>query len=262
MEKELQQLNSCFIAGMRVDNTTYEESAKKIIELAAARKGSFICICNSHVTVEAYKNAHYKDVINSADIVTPDGMPLVWSLRIFGLKASQRVCGTDLLFRVCQIAQETGVSIGFYGSKKDILSRLVANVRELFPKLNIPYAYSPPFRTLTKKEDEDIINDIKASGVGVLFIGLGCPKQELWAGEHLGKIPAVMITVGAAFDFIAGTKKRAPLWMQRMGLEWFHRLVHNPRRLWRRYLVSNIFFIILAISELIKYYFKKITGKK
>ncbi len=257
-QKNLKNNLCCYLSGMRIDSTTYKDAAERIIALSGKNTGSFICIANAHVVLEASRDSYFKDIVNSADIVTPDGMPLVWSLRIFGAKNAQRVTGPDLTLNLCQKAQELGIPVGFYGGTPDTLDLLVVNLREKYPSLNIVYTFSPPFRPLTSQEDQKVIEDIKNSEVKILFVGLGCPKQERWAGEHLNTITAVMVTIGAAFNYIAGTKKQAPGWMQKIGCEWLFRFIHEPRRLWKRYLVGNSVFIYILAKE----YFQTIFGRK
>jgi len=245
----------CYVAGMRIDATTYEKASEKAFALLSEKKSSFICIANTHVATEAYKSSQYRSVINSADIVTPDGMPLLWCLRLFGAGFSERVCGPDLLFAICCKAEKRGVRVGFYGGRKAIRRLMVQKIKKQYPKLQVVYSYSPPFRDLSDEEEQKIINDIAAVGTQILFVGLGCPKQELWAGNHLGVIPCLMITVGAAFDYIAGTIRRAPKTVQIMGLEWMTRLAQNPRRLWKRYFLRNSLFIYLAVKEFVRIFF-------
>ena len=188
---------------------------------------------------------------------TPDGMPITWMLRHMGFPNQQRINGPDLMWNYCKMAEQLRQPIFMYGNTQPTLDRLVQKLHTSFPKLQIVGSYSPPFRTLTEKEDNNIINLINASGAKVVFVSLGCPKQELWMAQHRDKIQAVMVGVGAAFDYHAGTLKRAPLWMQQNGLEWLYRLYSEPRRLWKRYLVTNTIFMLGAIRQLIVYKFKK-----
>ena len=147
------------------------------------------------------------------------------------------------MWLLCADAQAQGVKIGLYGASPTTLQALVENLQNAFPLLDIAYQFSPPFRDLKDDEDDAVCQSIAQAGVGLLFVGLGCPKQEYWLAQHRGRIPAVMLGVGAAFDFHAGTASRAPAWMGDLGLEWTHRLLANPRRLWRRYLISNSMFL-------------------
>lgn len=243
---------SVHILGMRVDPLTYKEAVDKIMQLAIAGSGGYVCIGNVHMVVEAYNDAEFREMVNAAKLVTPDGMPLVWGLRFRGMKNAKRVYGPYLTPVICEEAQKRGIPVGFYGGTEEVLRLMLKNLKTRFPSLDITYAYSPPFRALTEEEDKKIIKDIIESGARILFVGLGCPKQEKWMAEHRNKIPAVMLGVGAAFDFIAGKLKQAPRWMQAMGLEWLFRLIQEPKRLWKRYLVGNTIFIWLTLKEAFK----------
>jgi N-acetylglucosaminyldiphosphoundecaprenol N-acetyl-beta-D-mannosaminyltransferase len=172
-------------------------------------------------------------------------------LRLKGVKGQTRVYGPILMLHVLEMAAREKIPVGFYGAKDQTLEKLIAHLGGLYPSLKVTYAFSPPFRPLEKQESAQIIKDITASGARILFVGLGCPKQEIWMAEHKGKIPAVMLGVGAAFDFLAGTKPQAPSWMQAVGLEWFFRFIHEPRRLARRYLYNNPRFLFLALADLL-----------
>jgi len=204
------------------------------------------------MTMIAYDHPSFRKIINNADIVTPDGMPLVWVLRLKGYKDQERVYGPILTQKLLTSLEKKGTCIGFFGSSPIVLEKLENSVRQKHPNINIVYSYSPPFRELTTLENEAIIDDINQSDVGVLFVGLGCPKQEIWMHAHKDRVKAVMLGVGAAFDFIAGVKPQAPNWIQKIGMEWFYRLISEPKRLWKRYIFYNPRFIIALLSELIK----------
>lgn len=239
------------ILGMRVDATTYEGATDTILDWAAGEQPHYVCIANVHMAMEAYDSLDFADVVNGADLVTPDGMPLVWALRKLGVPEAQRVCGPELMPYVLRAAAERGVPIGLYGgSSPRFLNRLLEVIREEFPGIRIAYAFSPPFRELTAEENALVDGDIRSSGTRVLFVGLGCPKQEQWMARHRAALPCTMLGVGAAFDFLAGIKPIAPVWMKRAGLEWVYRLVSEPRRLWKRYLKQNPRFLTLIILQL------------
>jgi N-acetylglucosaminyldiphosphoundecaprenol N-acetyl-beta-D-mannosaminyltransferase len=190
-------------------------------------------------------------VVNEADMATPDGMPVLWMLRRLGFSAQQRISGANLMWRYVALAESRGDTVYFYGSSDATLTLLSERLRAAFPGLRVAGTQSPPFRALTAEEDAESVARINASGAGVVFVSLGCPKQEKWMAAHRGRIRAVMFGVGAAFDFHAGVINRAPLWMQRCGLEWLHRLCSEPRRLWKRYLVTNTLFILGATRQLL-----------
>jgi len=239
------------ILGMRVDPTSYEEATRKVLAWAGAGESRYVCVASVHMVMEAHDDPGFKALVNAADLVTPDGMPLVWMLRRLGYPQQERVYGPELMLRVCERAARQGVPVGFYGGHPEALEALVNNLKSRFPGLRVVYAYSPPFRSLTPEEDEKVTGEINASGARILFVGLGCPKQERWMAEHKNKVQAVMLGVGAAFDFHAGRVRQAPAWMQRAGLEWLFRLLMEPRRLWRRYLRHNPRFIALAMAQLL-----------
>jgi N-acetylglucosaminyldiphosphoundecaprenol N-acetyl-beta-D-mannosaminyltransferase len=171
-------------------------------------------------------------------------------LRALGVRDARRVYGPDLTPIVCRLAAERGVPVGFYGGDDRTLETLVARLRAQHPDLRIEFTHSPPFRSLTREEDAALSEAILDSGVRVLFVGLGCPKQERWMAEHRERLGCALVGVGAAFDFLAGRKAQAPAWMQRVGLEWLFRLAHEPRRLWRRYAVHNPRFVWRALLQL------------
>jgi N-acetylglucosaminyldiphosphoundecaprenol N-acetyl-beta-D-mannosaminyltransferase len=199
--------------------------------------------------MEAYDSGDFRRIMNEADLVTPDGMPLVWGLRMLGASDATRVYGPDLTPAVLGAAERAGVPVGFYGATESVLGKLRAEVRRRFPALQAPYWFAPPFRPLSPEEDAEVIRQLGCSGVRVLFVGLSTPKQERWMAAHRGRVPAVMLGVGAAFDFLAGVKPQAPRWMQGHGLEWLFRLATEPRRLWWRYLKHNPRFAALVAAQ-------------
>lgn len=240
------------VLGAPIDVISMEAAAARILAWAKAHESRYVTICNAHVVVTAGQDKSYLDVIAASDMATPDGAPVAWVLRKSGYGSQRRVCGPDLMWLLCRLCAEQGVSIYGYGSTDETLGRLSERLALGFPSLKVAGLESPPFRPLSEAEDEAAVARINESGAGIVFVGLGCPKQERWMANHKGKVNAVMIGVGAAFDFHAGTVHRAPQWMQRMGLEWLHRLCSEPRRLWKRYLVTNTLFVIGALSQLLK----------
>jgi N-acetylglucosaminyldiphosphoundecaprenol N-acetyl-beta-D-mannosaminyltransferase len=240
------------ILGMRVDATSYAHAAQQVLRWARRGESRYVCVATVNNVIEACDDPAYGAVMEAADLVTPDGMPLVWGLRLLGVAGATRVYGPDFTPVVCELAAEQGVPVGFYGGAPDVLEDLTATLEQRFPGLKIACRASPPFRPLTPDEDRRTVEDLNRSGARVLFVGLGTPKQERWMAAHKHKVHAVMLGVGAAFDFLAGRKRQAPRVVQRLGLEWLHRLVHEPRRLWRRYLYRNPRFVILFIAQLLK----------
>ncbi len=231
------------ILGMRVDATSYDETVGLVLDLAATRSGGMVCVATTHMVMESFDDPGFRRIVGSADRVTPDGVPLVWALRALGLRQATRVYGPSLMPEVCARAAAEGVPVGLYGGAPETLALLRAELRTRFPGLQVPFAYSPPFRPLSDAEDREVVETIAASGVRILFVGIGCPRQERWMAAHRESLDCVMIGVGAAFDFLAGAKAQAPRWLQDAGLEWLFRLAHEPRRLWRRYLVGNARFL-------------------
>jgi N-acetylglucosaminyldiphosphoundecaprenol N-acetyl-beta-D-mannosaminyltransferase len=232
------------VLGASIDALSWDDAIGRITGWAAARESRYVCICNVHSVVTATRDSEFRSVINNADMSTPDGAPIAWALRQFGFAAQERVNGPDLMWKYLAEAERLGQSVYFYGSTVQTLAKLRERIVESFPKLQIAGMHSPPFRPLSAQEDEADIDMINRSGAQVVFVGLGCPKQEKWMAEHRGRIHAVMIGVGAAFDYHAGTIKRAPLWCQNNGLEWLYRLKSDPQRLIKRYMVTNTLFVI------------------
>ena len=242
---------SSTIVGVRVNPTDYERATREILAWARSGDGRYACVANVHMIMEAFDDPDYRAVVNAADMVTPDGMPLVWMLRLRGWTRLGRVYGPTLMLHVLKAAEDEEIPVGFYGGTAGVIEALGMRVRAKFPDLKIQYSHSPPFRALSPGEDSEMVEDLRASGVRILFVGLGCPKQEIWMARHRDRVSAAMLGVGAAFDFHAGTKPQAPRWMQNIGLEWMFRLAHEPRRLWRRYLYHNPRFAFLALADLL-----------
>jgi N-acetylglucosaminyldiphosphoundecaprenol N-acetyl-beta-D-mannosaminyltransferase len=241
------------ILGSRVDPISYAQAIHQVIVWAQGHESRYVCAANVHMLMEAYDSPEFQNVVNAADMITPDGMPLVWMLQCLGYPQQERVYGPDLTLKLIEAAVMQEISVGFYGGTVETLARLTASFKEKYPDLQIKYSYSPPFRQLTTAEDEAVILAVNASGAQVLFIGLGCPKQERWMAAHKGRIQAVMLGVGAAFDIHARQKPQAPAWMQHAALEWLFRLVSEPHRLWRRYLYHNPRFLVLALMQLFRF---------
>lgn len=201
--------------------------------------------------VTTTRDPEFKIVINNADLSAPDGAPVAWALRHLGYASQQRISGPDLMWRYLSRAERLGQSVFFYGSTDATLEKLKTAVARQFPQLAVCGTCSPSFQMQSAEEDEAEVDAINRSGANVVFIGLGCPKQERWMAAHCGRIHAVMIGVGAAFDYHAGTIRRAPLWWQEHGLEWLYRLYSEPRRLFKRYLVTNTLFVIGIARQLL-----------
>lgn len=234
-----------------IDSLSWDTALSRIAGWAVTGESRYVCICNAHSVVTAGQDPAFGQAVAQADMATPDGAPVAWMIRKLGFKGQQRINGPDLMWKYCAQAAQRGESIYLYGGTADTLLALQARLAREFPRLKVAGAFSPPFRALTAEEDTAAVARINASGAGTVWVSLGCPKQELWMAAHRGRIHAVMIGVGAAFDYHAGTIQRAPVWMQNAGLEWLHRLVSEPRRLWKRYLVTNTLFVLGAARQLV-----------
>lgn len=241
--------NVSYLLGTKIDHTSYAKAVETVLGWAQRREPRYAIFANVHVVMEAYDSESYRTCINSADLVAPDGMPLVWALKFSGLDSATRVYGPDFTIYSLEAAAREGVPVGFLGGRPEVLAELTAKALKRFPGLQIVYSFAPPFRPLTDAEETQILNDVVDSGARLLYIGLGCPKQEIWMHKHAGKVPVVMLGVGAAFDFIAESVKQAPRWMMASGLEWTYRLYREPKRLWRRYFKHNPRFVFLTLAS-------------
>jgi len=274
------------VLGANIDALSWDAALDRLLGWARSRESRYVTICNVHVVVSASQDADYRAIINGSDMATPDGAPVAWMLRRQGFASQPRISGPDVMWALCERCAAEGLPIYCYGSTAPTLALLEARLRAAFPALKLTME-SPPFRALSAEEDAAAVARINASGAGIVFVGLGCPKQERWMAEHRGpvdsvrpepveghegfdklspngggdervtgrrhpmQVNAVMIGVGAAFDFHAGTVRRAPAWMRDNGLEWLHRLASEPGRLWKRYLVTNTLFIVGAARQLL-----------
>ena len=243
---------STSVLGLRIDATTYPDAVSRIMSWANREESRAVSAANVHVVMEAHDAPEFQKLVNACDLVTADGMPLVWFLRRTGIRNATRVYGPDLTLHLLEAAGKSRTPVGFYGGSTSALRALVETVNRRFPSVPVVFSYSPPFRALSPEEDAAIVRVIGRSGARILFVGLGCPKQEEWISQHRGVIPAVMLGVGAAFDFLSGAKMQAPKWMQRNGLEWIFRLASEPRRLIWRYVRHNPRFLYLATRQLLQ----------
>jgi N-acetylglucosaminyldiphosphoundecaprenol N-acetyl-beta-D-mannosaminyltransferase len=239
--------------GVNVSVTHYQEVVQTVVDSALRGEAGIATFLPVHGIVTAATDAQYREKINQFNIVAPDGQPVRWSLNFFHkANLTDRVYGPETMRRCCERAAETGVSIFLYGSTPDVLKQLSASLVEMFPALKIAGVESPPFRPLSGEENDEACNRINESGAGLVFIGLGCPRQEAFAFKNRNKIRGVQLCVGAAFDFHAGNKKTAPAIMQKYGMEWLFRLSQEPGRLWKRYLVTNSIFCWLFFVNFLK----------
>jgi exopolysaccharide biosynthesis WecB/TagA/CpsF family protein len=247
------------IFGVQVSPTSYAEAVETAIAAARHRQSSVIACHAAHAIVTASNNSDLRAKVNRFEMITPDGQPVRWALNmIHGAKLRERVYGPELTLRLCEAAAREKIGIYLYGGTPNSLTRLQENLFKHFPDLIISGFESPPFRPLTAEEDQAVVARINGSGARIVFIGLGCPKQDHFAADHRDRIQAVQVCVGAAFDFHAGMVRMAPSWMQKRGLEWLFRLYCEPRRMWRRYLVTNTQFAVkLGRAILARYLFNK-----
>ncbi|MDY0121160.1 MAG: WecB/TagA/CpsF family glycosyltransferase [Sulfurimonas sp.] len=234
-----------------INTGKYETFINRIRQLALKKSSSYVCVSNVHMVVEAHNDESFKKVVNCADMVTPDGMPLAKAMKLLYRIEQDRVAGMDLMPDLLKISEEKDLSIFMYGSTDETLGQVITNARAEFPSLRL-YSYSPPFRALSDAEKENVVQMINAANPHFVFVALGCPKQEKWMAEHKGKIHSCMIGLGGALEVYAGIKKRAPMWMQKASLEWLYRLAQDPKRLWKRYLITNTLFILLLLIQIIR----------
>ncbi len=240
------------ILGVGVSAVNMDQALAAIDSWIARQNHNYACVTGVHGVMESQRDEGLRFIHNVAGLVTPDGMPLVWISRLKGFSKVDRVYGPDLMLAVCKRSVAMGYKHFLYGGAEGVTEKLAERLQCRFPLLEIAGTYSPPFRPLTEEEDTQIIQMINDANPDIVWIGLSTPKQEYWMAKHIDRLTAsVLIGVGAAFDFLAGTKKQAPRWMQRSGLEWFFRLITEPRRLWRRYLINNPSFLWLIMLQAI-----------
>ena len=242
-----------YILGVRTDATSYEGVTQRVLKWAGKGASRYVCVTSVHGVIEAYDDPTFRAVLNGADLVTPDGMPLVWGLRLLGIETATRVYGPNLTLHVCRAAAEAGVPIALYGGTPDSLQQFGSFLEERFPGVQVVCRIAPPFRPLTPEEDERYTQQIVDSGARIVLVGIGCPKQERWMAEHRGRIPAVMLGIGAAFDFHSGRVRQAPSWVQNLGVEWLFRLIAEPKRLWKRYSRIVPRFLYLFGKQLLRW---------
>ncbi len=250
----LPQRKTCLIINIPVDIGSLKSIAQSITHSIShpERSGGYVCVANVHMLVIAHENPKFRSVVEQANLTVSDGMPLVWTQKIKGYSDAERVCGPDLMLELCKLASDTDQAIFLLGGSPITLELLTKKLSAQYPKLKIAGTYSPNLLPEEPLLDLDLIEKINKSEASLLFVGLGCPKQEYWCATHAPFLKPISIGVGAAFDFHAGTKKRPPLWIQQSGLEWLYRLISEPKRLWRRYLTTNTAFIYFSLLDLIK----------
>jgi exopolysaccharide biosynthesis WecB/TagA/CpsF family protein len=239
------------LIGVLIDAVDYDGALSRIAEAARERRPLAVSALAVHGVMTAYADSEHRARLNSLDLVVPDGQPVRWALNaLHGTRLPDRVYGPLLTLKLCEMAEREGLGLYFYGSRVDVLDRLRELLLAQFPNLRICGMEPSKFRRLSRQEREEVIERINASGAQLTFVGLGCPRQEVWAYEYREALSMPILAVGAAFDFHAGSLKQAPNWMQKRGLEWLFRLAIEPRRLWRRYLLLNPWYIGLVACQM------------
>lgn len=248
------------VLGVNISAVNIADAGHSIDSLIKGKKKKYVCVVPVSVIMVCQDNDDYKDIVNKAQLATPDGMPVVWLGRLKGHKNVRRTYGPDLMLYLCDKGQSRGYRHYFYGATAQVCEKLEKRLKERFPRMNVVGKYSPPLSDECVVESPDVMDRINQAGPDILWVALGSPKQDFWMHKHRDKLEVpVMIGVGAAFDFLSGEKKQAPKWMQKAGLEWFFRLLCEPRRLWKRYLIGNSRFLFLILRDFI---YKGLNRKK
>lgn len=244
--------------GLLVDTGSYPYFIETISSLAIKQASSYVCVANVHMLVEAHQKEAFAEIVNNADLVTPDGMPICLGLKKFYGFKQERVAGMTLLPDLLFNAAKHAIPVFIYGGHPDLAPLMKNYVKENLPSLDLKAIYSPPFRPLTTAEEEQVVQMINSSGAKLVLVSLGCPKQEIWMASMKGRINACMVGIGGAMPVMLGIQKRAPTWMQEYSLEWLYRLLQEPNRLFKRYFVTNSIFIYLFLKE----FFKVLSNRK
>jgi len=246
------------IVGIEIDQLNEEDAINWLIKLSDRSERGYVCFVNAHSVVTAQTDNNLKIALTESTLNCPDGVSVSKLMNVLGAKSQKRVGGPDFMLHLCSSVQAVNKKVFLYGNTQDTLDEVRRRILNDYPDLDIVGAISPPFRELTDAEINDDISIINSSGADFLFVSLGCPKQEIWMNKNYLKIHAISLGFGAAFDFYSGKINRAPAWMRESGLEWFHRLISDPRRLWKRYLVTNTLYLLYAAKLLIR---KKLFNK-
>jgi N-acetylglucosaminyldiphosphoundecaprenol N-acetyl-beta-D-mannosaminyltransferase len=237
------------ILGIKINALNLDLAIETIRKRIRERAPTYICVTPAHGVMDCFNEPSLKEIFNRSGMTTPDGMAIVWLLKLYGHKDVSRVYGPDLLLAACEAGLEKGWRHYFYGGKPGVAERLAEKLTELFPGMKVAGYYCPPFRPLTLEEEREVTEEIRAAKPDIIWVGLSTPKQEQWMSQFIGRLDVpVLVGVGAAFDFLSGTKKQAPRWIQRSGLEWLFRFISEPRRLWPRYRQYPK-FVLLALGQ-------------
>ncbi len=240
------------ILGVGVSAINMPQALQAIEGWMDARTPQYVCVTPAHAVMECHDHPELKLIYNQSGLTTPDGMSIVWLLKLFGFSHVDRVYGPDLMLEVCRSSQDKGYKHYFYGGAPGVADQLAEKLLKRFPELKIVGLESPPFRELTDVENQEMIKRIQSAAPDIIWVGIGSPRQEKWMSRHLKDLGVpVLIGVGAAFDFLSGNKPQAPRWIQHSGMEWFYRLLSEPRRLWKRYMLNYPRFIVLVCMQLL-----------
>ena len=244
----MQRINIC---GIKIDNVSLDEAVRAISAIVQSRKPSYIVTPNVDHIVKLQKDPEFRDIYSNAALVLPDGMPLLWAAKFLGTLLKEKISGSDLFPRLCEAAAEKGYKVFFLGGREGAAARSAEVLKAEYQKLNVAGTYCPPFGfEQNEAENDKIVQMIKTASPDVLFVGLGAPKQEKWIYKYKDRYQAPLsIGIGASFEFMAGMVRRAPIWMQKSGLEWFWRLMMEPTRLWKRYLIDDMLFFRLILKQ-------------
>ena len=233
------------IISFYVNIISLKELLNQIRKFLLLKKSHYICVSNVHQCIESYKNKKFAEVINNADLAIPDGRPIYWALKLLKNKEAEQIPSYFATKQICEFASVNNLRIGFYGGETESLKKCVSNLKNEYKKLRIDYAYSPPFRALTSEEKMEVAKNINTSEIEILFVCLGCPKQEYWMAENKDYLNCTSIGIGEVLNIISGKTKLPPRWIQKIGMGWFFRLLCEPRRLFWRYFSTNFKFIYL-----------------
>lgn len=236
---------------LNINRGTRENTLQTVTAHAKNKKKAFVCFANVHMCVTARMNKAFAATVNSGEITAPDGMPVVIALKLLYAAKQERIDGISFLPDMLKRAADEGLAVFFYGSTNEVLNLIIERAQREFPHLRVAGCHAPPFRPMSRSEKIETIARINLSRADLLFVALGCPKQELWMASMKDDINPVMIGIGAAFPVYAGLQKRAPAWMQKCCLEWLFRLFMEPRRLFRRYFITNSLFFLFFIQDLV-----------
>ena len=237
------------ILGIRTEAQTFQAAVATLVSWAAEARPRYVSTATAYTLVMGSQHPSIFAALNAADMVTADGMPLVWLQRWSGIPGAERVYGPDLMHALCRESEQRGIRHYFYGGLPGVAHTLSVVLQERYPKLIVAGAHSPAGDVLGEAPQQATVDMLNAAQADIIWIGLGSPKQDLWMHLYRNRLDApLLIGVGAAFDFLSGVKPQAPRWMQRGGLEWFYRLIQEPQRLWKRYLIYNLWFVALLLS--------------